>query len=88
MGLRVEEFLQMAFQVTVDKEKCKGCEDCIEICTVKVFMMRDGNSIVVNAEACIGCESCVGVCKEEAITVEESKTDLSETARALLRDIL
>ncbi len=78
----------MAFEVTVDKEKCKGCEDCIEACTVNVFEIREGKSIVFNAEACIGCESCVGVCKEKAITVEELKVDLSETARTLLRDIL
>jgi NAD-dependent dihydropyrimidine dehydrogenase PreA subunit len=78
----------MAFQVSVDKEKCKGCEECIEICTVRVLKMQEGKSIVVDAEPCIGCESCVGVCKEKAITVEELKTDLSETARALLRDIL
>ncbi len=78
----------MAFDVTVDKEKCKGCEDCIEACTVNVFEIREGKSIVFNAEACIGCESCVGVCKEKAITVEELKVDLSETARTLLRDIL
>ena len=78
----------MVFRVMVDKEKCKGCEDCIEVCTVSVFEMQDGKSIVSNGEACIGCGSCVGVCKETAITVEELKTALSETALSLLRDIL
>ena len=78
----------MAFEVMVDNESCKGCEDCIEVCTANVFEMRDGKSVALNAEACIECESCVGVCKEKAIRVEELKTDLSETARSLLRDIL
>ena len=32
----------MAFKVAVDGEKCKGCEDCIEVCTVNVFEMQEG----------------------------------------------
>jgi len=48
----------MAFRVTVDKEKCKGCEDCVEVCTAKVFEMREGKSVPVNDEKCLGCESC------------------------------
>ncbi len=78
----------MAFQVIVDSEKCKGCEDCLEACTVNVFEMREGKSIPVHEEECIGCRSCMEVCKEKAITVEELQPKMSETARFLLREIL
>jgi NAD-dependent dihydropyrimidine dehydrogenase PreA subunit len=78
----------MAFRVIVDSEKCKGCEECLEVCTVNVFEMREGKSISVHEGECIGCRSCVEVCKEKAITVEELQPDMSETARLLLRDIL
>jgi NAD-dependent dihydropyrimidine dehydrogenase PreA subunit len=78
----------MAFRVTVDEEKCRGCEECVEVCTVKVFEMQVGKSVPVNEEKCLGCESCREVCKEEAIRVVELQSDLSETARSLLRDIL
>jgi len=78
----------MAFKVMVDKEKCKGCEECLEVCTVQVFEVQDGKSTSVNSQECLGCQCCVEVCKEKAITVEELKNDLSETARLLLRDIL
>jgi len=78
----------MAFEVMVDRERCRGCEDCIEVCTVNVFEMQEGKSIPLNAGACMGCESCVGVCKERAITIQELEADLSETARSLLREIL
>jgi NAD-dependent dihydropyrimidine dehydrogenase PreA subunit len=78
----------MAFKVTVDREKCKGCEDCIEVCTVSVFEMKEGKSVPGNVQECLGCGSCVEVCKEKAITVEELKLDLSEIARSLLGDIL
>ena len=77
----------MAFKVTVDREKCKGCEECVEVCTAKVFEMQRGKSVPVNEEKCLGCESCREVCEEEAIRVVELQSDLSETARSLLRDI-
>lgn len=78
----------MAFRVIVDNEKCKGCEDCLEVCTVNVFEMGDGKSIPVRERECIGCRSCFEVCKEEAITVEELKPEMSETARLLLGNLL
>ena len=78
----------MAFRVTVDKEKCKGCEECVEVCTAKVFEMQEGKSVPVNEEKCLGCESCREVCEEKAIRVVELQSGLSETARSLLRDIL
>ncbi len=78
----------MAFKVAVDREKCRGCEDCIEVCTVSVFEMKEGKSVPANGEECLGCGSCVEVCKEKAVTVEELNPDLSEIARSLLGDIL
>jgi NAD-dependent dihydropyrimidine dehydrogenase PreA subunit len=78
----------MAFRVSVDEEKCKGCEECAEVCTVKVFEMRGGKSVPAHDEKCIGCESCREVCEENAIQVAALQADLSETVRSLLRDIL
>ena len=62
----------MGYEVVVDKKKCEGCEECVEVCPVDVFEMEDGKSVPVNAEECLGCESCVEVCDEEAITVTET----------------
>jgi NAD-dependent dihydropyrimidine dehydrogenase PreA subunit len=64
--------LLMAFNPTVEEEKCVGCEECVDVCPVEVFEMQDGKSVPVNAEECLGCESCVEVCSEGAITVEET----------------
>ena len=77
----------MAFTAAVDREKCKGCEDCLEVCTAGVFEMKEGKSVPVNVKECLGCGSCVEVCKEKAITVEELESDLSKIARSLLGDI-
>ena len=78
----------MAFEVLVDVEKCKGCEECIEICAVKVFEMQGGKSVPINVKECLGCGSCVEVCREKAITVKELEVEISETTRLLLKDLL
>lgn len=79
---------RMAFQVVVDHEKCKGCEECVEVCTARVFEMQGRKAIPVNVKDCFGCQACVEVCKEEAITVKELGAEMSEIARMLLKDIL
>ncbi len=61
----------MAFNAIVDKEKCTGCEECVDVCPVEVFELVDGKSDPVNADECLGCESCIEVCEVDAITIEE-----------------
>ena len=78
----------MGFKVDLNKEKCNGCEECIEACTSGVFEMRNGKSVPVNVKDCVGCLSCVELCEQEAISVEETGIEMSNTCAALLRDIL
>jgi NAD-dependent dihydropyrimidine dehydrogenase PreA subunit len=53
------------------REKCIGWGDCVDVCPVDVYEMRNEKSLPVNEEECIGCESCVEACEQEAITVTE-----------------
>ncbi|MBW2011677.1 MAG: 4Fe-4S binding protein [Deltaproteobacteria bacterium] len=62
----------MGYNVVVDAEKCKGCEECVDVCPSDVFEMQNEKSVPVNADECVFCESCVEVCEEDAITVTES----------------
>ena len=78
----------MSFKVELDKEKCSGCEECLDTCTVDVFEMRNGKSVPVNKKDCVGCLSCVEICEREAIKVEETGVAMSDTCATLLRDIL
>ena len=78
----------MAFQVAVDHQKCKGCEECVEVCTVRVFEMQERKAVPLNVQDCFGCQTCVEVCKEKAIAVKELEVEMSDIARMLLKDIL
>ena len=78
----------MGFKVTLHREKCTGCEECLEVCSPGVFDMRKGRAVPVNAKECIGCESCIEVCEQRAISIEETGVQMSDQCQALLRDIL
>jgi Fe-S-cluster-containing hydrogenase component 2 len=53
----------------VDKEKCNGCESCVDECPSEAISMNEGKA-VVNEETCVDCGACVDACPEEAITME------------------
>jgi len=53
----------------VDKEKCSGCESCVEECPSDAIKMADGKA-VIDAETCIDCGACIDACPEEAISME------------------
>jgi NAD-dependent dihydropyrimidine dehydrogenase PreA subunit len=59
------------FQVTVDKDKCEGCEECVNVCPNEVLAMVDGKADPSGGGECENCESCVGVCPSGAITITE-----------------
>ena len=74
----------MAFQVKVDKKKCNGCEECLEVCTVAMFQMKNGKATPSGEAVCMGCETCMSVCDENAITVTDTRVALSNTCMSLL----
>ena len=53
----------------VDKEKCTGCETCVEECPSEAIKMVDGIA-KVDSELCTDCGTCVDVCPVEAINME------------------
>jgi heterodisulfide reductase subunit A-like polyferredoxin len=53
----------------VDKEKCTGCESCVEECPSEAISMNEGKA-EINPEACIDCGVCIDACQEQAISLE------------------
>jgi Fe-S-cluster-containing hydrogenase component 2 len=53
----------------VDKEKCTGCETCVDSCPLDAIAMKDGLA-AIDPETCGDCGACVDVCPTEAISLD------------------
>ncbi|HHW70793.1 MAG TPA: 4Fe-4S dicluster domain-containing protein [Clostridiales bacterium] len=51
--------------VTLDKDKCRGCTNCIKRCPTEAIRVRDGKARII-AERCIDCGECIRVCPYHA----------------------
>ena len=64
------------------KDRCKGCEFCIEFCPAGILKLSDEfNSKgyhtprVIDEDACYGCRLCELICPEFAIYINDVLTD-------------
>jgi NAD-dependent dihydropyrimidine dehydrogenase PreA subunit len=57
------------YEITVDKEKCTGCGECVDICPAEVLEVVNEKCEATKVDECLGCESCVETCTESAIQV-------------------
>lgn len=72
-----------SYIVTIDQDRCKGCELCLFVCPRKVLSIspklnRRGQHFaqVVTQQDCIGCSQCSDICPDTAIEIdEEADTD-------------
>ncbi len=63
--------------VTINRERCKGCELCVAACPLQVLSLqaREVNNrgyrfaFAANPGACTGCASCATVCPDGCIEV-------------------
>ena len=67
-------------KVTIDEERCKGCELCTEFCPMNIIVMANHlNSMgfrpamVEEQDKCISCGFCARMCPDVAITVRKEK---------------
>lgn len=51
--------------VTLRKDKCRGCTNCIKRCPTEAIRVRDGKARII-AERCIDCGECIRVCPYHA----------------------
>lgn len=51
--------------VTLDKELCRGCTNCIKRCPTEAIRVRNGKARIIK-ERCIDCGECIKVCPYHA----------------------
>ena len=51
--------------VTLKKEKCKGCTNCLKRCPTEAIRVRGGKAKIIK-ERCIDCGECIKVCPYHA----------------------
>jgi 2-oxoglutarate ferredoxin oxidoreductase subunit delta len=72
-----DEVTMIQGRITIDTERCKGCELCTTVCPQRVIHMSTsfnakGYHLAQLADpscACTGCAVCAIICPDTAITV-------------------
>ncbi|MHB8789853.1 MAG: ATP-binding protein [Desulfobulbaceae bacterium] len=59
------------WKVTINREKCTDCGECLDSCPGAVYDRIDGKVVVTQPDECHGCHTCESVCPKEACFVEE-----------------
>lgn len=61
--------------VNLDKDKCRGCTNCIKRCPTEAIRVRKGKAQIIN-ERCIDCGECIRVCPYHAKTAISDSMDI------------
>ena len=59
--------------VLVTREKCIGCNRCVQWCPVQAILLKDRKA-VIDYETCYGCGECVASCPYGAIATQWKTT--------------
>ncbi len=51
--------------VTLDRDRCHGCINCVKRCPTEAIRVRDGKAKII-AERCIDCGECIRTCPHHA----------------------
>ena len=68
----------MAIHLTFQRDRCKGCGLCVQLCPKHILALVNGTNIkgyrpaiCTDEAACVGCASCAKICPDSIITIEK-----------------
>ena len=61
--------------VTLDRDKCRGCINCIKRCQTEAIRVRNKKAQII-AERCIDCGECIRVCPHHAKRATSDKLSI------------
>jgi Na+-translocating ferredoxin:NAD+ oxidoreductase RNF subunit RnfB len=65
---------QYFHSVTLDREKCRGCTNCIKRCPTEAIRVREGKARIFE-ERCVDCGECIRACPNHAKSALTDKLD-------------
>ncbi|MCM8825722.1 MAG: 4Fe-4S dicluster domain-containing protein [Candidatus Omnitrophica bacterium] len=63
------------FSVRIEKNRCKGCGLCLEICPQKnlhiskLFNASGYHFVEISSNNCTGCKKCAIICPDSAVEI-------------------
>lgn len=60
-----------AFVMGFDRETCKGCGRCVNVCPYRARTLTEDGNMVIDETACRRCGLCVSICKSLSILENE-----------------
>jgi ferredoxin len=63
------KYLKNVVTLRLDKDKCTGCGQCVEVCPQSVFAINERKAEILDRDRCIECGACQRNCAFDAISV-------------------
>ncbi len=55
--------------LTLDRQACIGCGQCLEVCPQEVFVLAEGKARLADPDGCMECGACANNCPVSALSV-------------------
>jgi MinD superfamily P-loop ATPase len=68
-NVQFSQKISTSFKAVIDREKCNGCNKCVESCVFSALELKNGRARL-NPFLCEGCGVCQIVCPQKAIDLE------------------
>ena len=74
-------------QKMYSREKCIGCEDCVEVCAHGACVLAP-EGIITNTEACVLCGKCADICPTKATVMSGRELSVDEVMAEIKKEVV